>query len=124
MNTMVSFFLWFWIAVPIIYCEFFIDSLAASLTLYLVTNAFNTAYLPISSYLAFDNTGLPYDPTLIVTDSLFDVEKYRSYSPAFVSATLILGYATSFAAFSSVIVHTFRTCSIICMPSNVDIGCF
>jgi hypothetical protein len=72
-----------------------------------VTNSFNTGYFPISTYRAFDNTGLRYDPTAIVTDSLFDVEKYRAYSPVYISATLCVAYAVSFAAFPAVFVHTF-----------------
>jgi hypothetical protein len=72
-----------------------------------VTNTFFTAYLPISSYLSFDNTGSPYQPTAIVTDGVFDVDKYRGYSPVYLSATLVIAYGVAFAAFSSVFVHTF-----------------
>lgn len=74
-----------------------------------VTNTFNTAYFPISTFVAFDNTGGRYDPTAIVDGSFFSVEKYRAYSPVFISATLCVAYATSFAAFPAVFVHTFRT---------------
>jgi hypothetical protein len=63
--------------------------------------------LPVSSYEAFDNTGAVYDPTQIVTNGVFDVEKYQAYSPVFVSTTLAIAYGLAFAAFSSVVVHTF-----------------
>jgi len=34
----------------------------------------------------------------VVTDGLFDVEKYRNYSPVFLSATFIINYCLSFAS--------------------------
>jgi hypothetical protein len=83
----------------------------------LVTNTFFTAYLPISTYLAFDNTGAPYDPTAIVTNGVFDLEKYRTYSPVYISATLIMAYCLSFAAFPAVFVHTFCT-FFLCLCSQ------
>ena len=64
-------------------------------------------YLPMSSYQAFDNTGLPYDVTRIITNNQFDQAKYSAYSPVFISATLAVAYGVAFAAFSSVVVHTF-----------------
>lgn len=90
MNTAVSFVFWFWIIVPIWY----------------FTNTFNTGYFPISSYFAWDNTGARYNAREIVSDGLFDVERYRAYSPVFMSATLVMAYALSFASFASVFVHT------------------
>ena len=69
----------------------------------------NTAYFPISSSGAFDNLGLPYNISAVVTpDGLFDEEAYRAYSPMFMSATLMLAYGTQFAVITAVIVHTFR----------------
>ncbi|KAK7041928.1 hypothetical protein VNI00_008910 [Paramarasmius palmivorus] len=91
LNTTVSMVFWFWIIVPIIY----------------FTNSFNTAYLPISATRSFDNTGMPYNASAIVTNGQFDEEKYRTYSPLYIPATLIMAYALSFAAFTSIFVHTF-----------------
>ena len=71
------------------------------------TNTFFTAYLPMSSYESFDNTGLPYDAAQIITNSQFDESKYLAYSPVYMPATLAVAYGVAFASFTSVIVHTF-----------------
>ncbi|KIK98331.1 hypothetical protein PAXRUDRAFT_31250 [Paxillus rubicundulus Ve08.2h10] len=89
-NTGVGLVICFWIIAPILY----------------YTNSFFMSYLPMSSYLTFDNTGMPYDPTQIVTDGVFDLAKYEAYSPAFLPATLAVAYGVAFAAFASVVVHT------------------
>ncbi|KAF8649748.1 hypothetical protein AX16_005518 [Volvariella volvacea WC 439] len=91
MNTVASFVICFWIIVPIWY----------------FTNSFNTSYFPISSYYAWDNTALPYQPRRVVIDGLFNEELYREYSPVFMSPTLLMAYGVAFACFSSVFVHTF-----------------
>ncbi|KAF5392481.1 hypothetical protein D9757_002202 [Collybiopsis confluens] len=91
LNTIVSLVIQFFILVPILY----------------FSNAFNTAYLPISAPISFDNTGAPYDVSQVVTDGQFDNAKYLAYSPVFIPATLCIAYASSFAAFSAVFVHTF-----------------
>lgn len=70
------------------------------------TNSFFMSYLPMSSSVAFDNTGMPYDPSQIVTNGTFDITKYEAYSPAFLSATLALAYGIAFASFASLVVHT------------------
>lgn len=62
----------------------------------------------MSSSVTFDNTGMPFDPTQVVTDGLFDITKYEAYSPAFLPATLAIAYGVAFAAFASVVVHTIR----------------
>jgi OPT family small oligopeptide transporter len=80
-----------------------------------VTNTWFTAFLPISSYLTFDNTGMPYDPSLVVTNGTFDVAQYEAYSPVFMTATMAIAYGVAFAAFSSVVVHTFCEFSCICI---------
>ncbi|KAG1715802.1 hypothetical protein ID866_1378 [Astraeus odoratus] len=90
-NTAVGLVLCFWIITPIIY----------------FTNTWYTQYLPMSATITFDNTGMPYDPTQIVTNGVFDESKYSAYSPAFLPATLAIAYGVAFAAFASVIVHTF-----------------
>lgn len=71
------------------------------------TNTFFSKFLPMSAYLSFDNTGLAYNATAIITDGTFDVEKYRAYSPLYMSATLAVAYGVSFASFTAVLVHTF-----------------
>lgn len=73
----------------------------------IVTNTFNCAFFPISSFRSWDNTGAPYNPLAIVKDGVFDPELYSQYSPIFVSATLAMAYAAAFASLPAVFVHTF-----------------
>jgi hypothetical protein len=61
----------------------------------------------MSSYLTFDNTGLSYDAARVVANGSFDVAQYEAYSPVFMTATMAVAYGVAFAAFSSVVVHTF-----------------
>jgi OPT family small oligopeptide transporter len=89
-NTMAALVVCFWIIAPILY----------------FTNTFYAKYMPISGYSAFDNTGMPYDPTAILSNGTFDVEKYRAYSPVFIPTTLAVAYGVAFASFAAVIVHT------------------
>ncbi|EIN13377.1 OPT oligopeptide transporter [Punctularia strigosozonata HHB-11173 SS5] len=90
-NTFVSFVLWFWVLTPILYYR----------------NVFFAKFLPISGFDTYDNTGASYDVTRIVSNGVFDVEKYKAYSPVFISTTFALSYGVSFAAFTAVIVHVF-----------------
>lgn len=90
-NIIVSFVFFFWIITPIIY----------------FTNTWYSAYMPISAISAFDNTGARYDIRAIVTNGLFDEEKYRNYSPVFLSATFAVNYCLALAGFTSVAVHTY-----------------
>lgn len=62
----------------------------------------------MSASVTFDNTGMPFDPTQVVTNSVFDNTKYEAYSPAFLPATLAVAYGVAFASFTSLIVHTLR----------------
>ncbi|KAL4069408.1 OPT oligopeptide transporter [Scleroderma citrinum] len=89
-NTAAGFVLCFWIITPIIF----------------FTNTWYTQYLPISATTTFDNTGMPYDPTQIVTNGVFDASKYAAYSPAFMPATLAIAYGVAFATFASTVAHT------------------
>lgn len=63
--------------------------------------------MPVSATVLFDNTGMPYDVSQIVTNGTFDVAKYEAYSPVFLTTTLVLAYGLAFAAFASIVVHTF-----------------
>ena len=73
--------------------------------------------MPISAYDSFDNTGVSYDASRIVTNGRFDVEKYRAYSPLYLSSTFAISYGVSFAAFTAVIVHTI--CTSISLSSQL-----
>jgi hypothetical protein len=61
--------------------------------------------MPISTPTLFDNTGMRYDPTAIINNGSFDVEKYRVYSPVFLSTNFIISYGLCFASFTAALVH-------------------
>jgi OPT family small oligopeptide transporter len=112
-NTMASFVLFFWIVTPIVYCKFpcyHPISCTDHSVFPLDKNVWWSKYLPMSSTDSYDNTGMSYDSSRILTNGYFDIEKYREYSPLFLSSTFAMSYGVSFAAFSAVIVHVFRTC--------------
>ena len=55
--------------------------------------------MPISSTHSFDNTGASYNVSRIISNGTqFDEEKYRAYSPLFLSTTFALSYGLSFAS--------------------------
>lgn len=58
-----------------------------------------SGYLPINSNALFSNTGEPYNVSKVLTNGLFDMEKYQSYSPPFYSAANILIYSAFFAVY-------------------------
>ncbi|RXW18921.1 hypothetical protein EST38_g6931 [Candolleomyces aberdarensis] len=91
MNTAAAFILMFWIVAPILY----------------FSNVWQSSHFPISSYLAWDNTGNMYNARAILTDGVFDQAKFDAYSPLYMSITLALAYGIAFAAFPAVFVHTF-----------------
>lgn len=90
MNTLVGFVFFFWIVCPILY----------------FTNAWDFAYMPISSYFSYDNTGMMYQVKDILTDGVFDAAKYEAYSPVFLSCAHALAYGIQFAALPALLVHT------------------
>ncbi|KAK0433103.1 OPT-domain-containing protein [Armillaria borealis] len=72
-----------------------------------VNNVWYTGYLPINSNGVFDNTGGRYDVSMAVNaEALFDAEAYRAYSPAYLSASMILLYGFFFATYAATISHT------------------
>ncbi|ETW87600.1 oligopeptide transporter [Heterobasidion irregulare TC 32-1] len=91
LNSFVSFVFWIWLVIPILWAK----------------NVFFAKFMPISSAQSFDNTGLPYDPTAILTDGAFDEQKYQAYSPMYLTITFAITYGTCFASYTAVVVHTF-----------------
>ncbi|KAJ7102653.1 OPT oligopeptide transporter protein-domain-containing protein [Mycena crocata] len=91
MNTIASVIICFWFVVPIMYFK----------------NAFFSAYLPLSAYVSFDNTGMPYNISATVRDGQFDPELYAAYSPMFMTSALCMAYFVSFAGFGAIFTHTF-----------------
>lgn len=82
-NIAASIVFFFWFLTPILY----------------YTNTWYSKYLPISSDTSYDNTGALYDVTRIITpEGTFDEEKYKAYSPLFLSTTFALAYGLSFAS--------------------------
>lgn len=69
-------------------------------------NVFYAKFLPISSSGTFDNTGSSYNVSAVIQDGQFNLDMYKAYSPLFLSMTYALSYGVTFAAFTSVIVHT------------------
>jgi hypothetical protein len=74
--------------------------------------------LPISAYVAFDNTGARYDPKAIFTNGSIDVEKYKAYSPLLLSTTFAMAIGISCAAFTTLLVHVFCACFERCFSSR------
>ena len=74
---------------------------------------FYSKYLPISAAMVFDNAGMPYEPTSVIQDGVFNLDLYKSYSPLFMPITFVLSYGVSFASFTAVVVHTYRECFVI-----------
>ncbi|KAF8260559.1 OPT oligopeptide transporter protein-domain-containing protein [Lactarius quietus] len=85
----VVFFCWF--LVPILY----------------YTNTWYSAFLPMVSSQAFDNTGSPYNVSRIINDDFtLNIDAYKAYSPVFISVTFAICYGLSFATVTSTITHT------------------
>ncbi|OTB01894.1 hypothetical protein M426DRAFT_323119 [Hypoxylon sp. CI-4A] len=70
------------------------------------TGAIYSEYLPLVTSQTYDNTQSAYNVSKILGDSFtLDIEKYKKYSPLFLSPTLALNYGLSFAALTASIVH-------------------
>ncbi|KAJ7430559.1 OPT oligopeptide transporter protein-domain-containing protein [Mycena latifolia] len=79
----VGFVFFFWILMPVLY----------------FSSTFYSKYMPISSGSSFDNTGHSYNVSRILTvDKVFDLEKYKAYSPIFLSTTFSISYSLLFAS--------------------------
>ncbi|KAJ6516399.1 glutathione transporter [Mycena sanguinolenta] len=91
MNIIASVIFCFWILTPIIYFK----------------NIFFTSFLPLSSFLVFDNTGAPYNTSATVVDGVFDLASYEAYSPVFLTSAMCMGYFVAFVSFGSIFTHTF-----------------
>ncbi|CAL1696779.1 unnamed protein product [Somion occarium] len=91
-NVAIGFVLFFWILTPALH----------------YTNVWYSQYIPLMSREAFDNTGAHYDVMRILTsDFKFDMDKYKAYSPLFLSTTFAVSYGLSFASITATIVHVF-----------------
>lgn len=70
------------------------------------SGSYYAKYLPISDSNSYDNTGQIYNVSRILTpDYTFNEQKYKEYSPLFLSTTFMLTYGLSFATMIAVLVH-------------------
>ncbi|KAL1713447.1 OPT oligopeptide transporter protein-domain-containing protein [Schizophyllum commune] len=98
-NVIIGFLFFFWFLTPILY-----SSLTSTLIQY--TNAFYAQYMPVSSRIAYDNTGSEYNLTRILTvAATIDVDAYHMYSPLYLSITFVMCYGLSFLAISATLTH-------------------
>ena len=70
-------------------------------------NVFYSQFMPVSVGVAYDNTGLPYNLSAVVTNNAFDHAKYEQYSPLFLPITYAVTYGAIFATYPAIMVHTF-----------------
>ncbi|BCR87390.1 small oligopeptide transporter, OPT family [Aspergillus chevalieri] len=90
-NTLIGMVVFFWIVAAAIH----------------YSGLYYFKYLPISDSNSYANTGAVYDVSRILTPNLtLDVEKYKSYSPLFLSTSFALSYGLSFASIIAVLIHT------------------
>ncbi|KAF8518159.1 oligopeptide transporter [Hysterangium stoloniferum] len=89
-NVMLGFVTFFWIIAPAWY----------------YSNVMYQGHLPMLSSTSFDNLGKKYNVTAIINDDLtLNIEKYKAYSPLFLSTTFALSYGLSFASITATLVH-------------------
>jgi OPT family oligopeptide transporter len=82
----------FWILTPALY----------------YSNTWYAKYMPISSRASFDRTSSKYDVSQIINEDLsLDLEKYKAYSPLFLSTTFAVSYGLSFASITATLMHAF-----------------
>ncbi|KAI0340457.1 OPT oligopeptide transporter [Trametopsis cervina] len=91
-NVATAMVIFYWILAPALY----------------YTNTWNSKYMPISSSTSFDNTGKKYQVLKILDDNNnFNLEKYKAYSPLFLSTCFAISYGLSFASITATLTHTF-----------------
>lgn len=71
------------------------------------SNTWFSGYLPINSWLPYDNTGQEYDTSLILgSDGRFNQTAYEQYSPVFLPASVMLRYTGMLAMMPALLVFT------------------
>ncbi|PSR82950.1 hypothetical protein PHLCEN_2v5920 [Hermanssonia centrifuga] len=81
-NVAFGFVFFFWFITPLLY----------------YTNVWDAQYLPMLSRSAYNNTGQLYEVDRVLTNSTFDMKKYKEYSPLFLPMAFVMSYALSFAS--------------------------
>ncbi|KAL9109139.1 MAG: hypothetical protein Q9227_006230 [Pyrenula ochraceoflavens] len=89
-NTLIGVVFWFWILTSALH----------------YSGHFYSKYLPISDNQTWDNTQSVYNVSKILTpEYTLDVEKYRNYSPLFLSTSFAVAYGLNFASIAAVVSH-------------------
>lgn len=68
-----------------------------------------TAYLPINDNNVYTNTGELYSVNSILTNSKFDLKKYKEYGPPYLTAGNLLVYGANCALYTFMIPYVFFT---------------
>ena len=64
--------------------------------------------MPISSRQSYDHFGKTYNVSRILNaDSTFNEEKYKAYSPLYLSTVFAVSYGCSFASITATLTHAF-----------------
>ncbi|EHK17282.1 uncharacterized protein TRIVIDRAFT_161010 [Trichoderma virens Gv29-8] len=118
LNPLLTTFDWNWfssVVDPIIYPFFIVVQIVVSTLAWAVlvvipvffTNTWYTAYLPINSWYAYDNTGNQYQFARVVgPGSTLNETAYQEYSPLFLPATFVLRYAVLLASIPAICTFT------------------
>ena len=109
-NVGVTIAFFYWFLVPIVYVRplCFRVSCLSEYRFLQYTNVWYSAYLPLLSSHTFDNTGEQYNVSQIInSDSSFNLQAYKAYSPIFLSASLAITYGLQFATITATLTHTF-----------------
>ncbi|KAK9320306.1 OPT oligopeptide transporter protein-domain-containing protein [Lipomyces orientalis] len=73
------------------------------------TNYKWSAYLPINSNQLYDRFGIKYNVSKVLTDKLFDQEKYSAYSPPYMSAGNMVYLGASFLIYTMTFTYVLIT---------------
>jgi OPT family oligopeptide transporter len=91
-NVGAGFVMFFWILTPALY----------------YSNAWYSKHLTISSRTSYDRFGKRYVVGNIINDDLsLNLQKYKEYSPLFLSTTFAVSYGLSFASITATLTHAF-----------------
>lgn len=92
-NFFGGFVLFAWLVTPLLY----------------FTNTWNSAYFPFSGHNAYDKHGMIYREKSVLDEPsyTFNLDKFKNYSPIFLSMGFIISYFGGFASITSVLCNMF-----------------
>ncbi|KAJ7593400.1 small oligopeptide transporter [Mycena floridula] len=89
-NIGLGFVFFYWFVTPILYYK----------------NVWFAQYMPISSSIAYDNTGKQFNVSRIINaDGMFNITAFREYSPLYLSTTFAMSYGLSFLSITATVTH-------------------